>query len=121
MFNLHGADHIRVTEGGTVKASGGFTAADLIALGEVHATAMARQLWSRGEFVSNEFAHYLAVWGPQTTAADPPALALARFKKTGTYALTIGTTVVASGKSLNELLPALSSGLGDEAATVRRP
>jgi hypothetical protein len=120
MFNLHGADHIHVTEGGTVKASGGFTAADLIALGELHATATARHLWSRGEFVSNEFAHYLAVWGPQTDAADPPALALARFKKTGTYALTIGTTVVASGKSLSDVLPALSSGFGDDAAATSR-
>jgi hypothetical protein len=34
-------------------------------------------------------------------------LALARFKKTGTYMLMIGTTIVASGRRLRDVLPAL--------------
>ena len=109
MFKLHVADHIQITDRPSITASGGFTAADLVALGEIHAAAMTRRRWSRGQLVSNEFTHYLAAWGPQTGAVDPPALALARFKKTGTYVLTIGTTVVATGKSLNDVLPALSS------------
>jgi hypothetical protein len=118
MFKLHVADPIATTDRPGITASDGFTAADLIALGEVHAAAITRRLWSRGQLVSNEFTHYLAAWGPDTHAADPPALALARFKKTGTYVLTIGTTVVASGKSLSDVLPALSSRI-DEATALR--
>jgi hypothetical protein len=87
----------------------GFTLADLILLDEIHATAVMRRWWCRGQIVENQFAHYLAAWGPGTGTAEPPALALARFRKTGTYVLTIGSTVVASGKSLSDVLPALSS------------
>ena len=111
MFKLHDVDRTSNTNGFPVAASDGFTTADLIALGEIHTTAIARRVWGRGQFVVNDFAHYLAVWGPRTGAADPPALALARFKQTGTYVLTIGTTVVASGKRLEDVLPALSVGL----------
>jgi len=120
MFKLHDVDRTSNTNGFPVAAGDGFTTADLIALGEIHTTAIARRVWSRGQLVANEFAHYLAVWGPRTGAADPPALALARFKRTGTYVLTIGTTVVATGQRLEDVLPALSVGLG-EAATARSP
>jgi hypothetical protein len=119
MLKLHDVDRIPVTKGLTVAASEGFATGDLIALGEVHVAAIARQLWSRGQLVANEFAHYLAVWGLQTGAADPPALALVRFKKTGTYVLTIGTTVVASGKRLEDVLPALFCRF-EEPTTVQR-
>jgi len=120
MFKLHVAEHTPPTDHHAITTGAGFTAGDLVTLGEVHAAAIARRLWSRGQLVSNEFTHYLAAWGPQTGAADPPGLALARFKKTGTYVLTIGTTVVATGQRLEDVLPALSVGLG-EAATARLP
>jgi hypothetical protein len=109
MFKSHEIGETPIAGG---LAAAGFTPGDLVTLSELHSTAVARRLWSRGQIISNEFAQYLAVWGPQTSAADPPALALARFKKTGTYVLTIGTTVVASGKSLSAVLPALSPGFG---------
>jgi hypothetical protein len=110
MFKLHLPDQIPATGGHEVAARGGFTEADLIALVNVHATAITRHFWGRARLISNEFAHYLAVWGPKTPDSAPPSLALARFKKTGTYVLTIGTTVVATGKSLDDVLPALASG-----------
>jgi len=72
-------------------ASEGFTTADLIALGEVHAAAIARQLWSRGQLVAYEFAHYLAAWGPKPAPRSAGAGARP-VQKTGTYVLTIGTT-----------------------------
>src|SRR5438034_4339952 len=115
MFKLHNVDHIPVdripiTDGPALAASDGFTTADLIALGDIHAMAIARHLWGRSQLVSNAFAHYLAVWRPEAGATEPPALVLARFKKTGTYLLRIGTTVVASGRRLSTVLPALPSG-----------
>jgi hypothetical protein len=113
MFKLHVADQISIPNGLAASASDGFTTTDLVALREVHATAIALRLWGHGQLVANEFAHYLAVWGPATRAAVPPVLALARFKKTGTYVLTIGSTFVASGKSLADVLPALSSRFGE--------
>jgi hypothetical protein len=84
----------------------GFTAADLVQLGEVQAAALARRLWRRGEFVADGFAHYLAAWTGEA-ASGPPLLVLARFRRTGTYALTLGTTVVANGRRLADVLPAL--------------
>jgi hypothetical protein len=108
MFNSHVSESIPAT-GSRPAGRTGFTVADLVVLDEIHATAVTRRWWSRSHLVENEFAHYLAAWGPETGTADPPALVLARFRKTGTYALTIGSTVVASGKSLGDVLPALSS------------
>jgi hypothetical protein len=110
MFTSQGADPIHINDGPAVASSGGFTAADLVLLGRVRAAAMARQIWSREQFVANEFAHYLAVWGPGAGAADPPSLVLARFKRTGTYALTMGTILIASGRSLAEVVRAIMSG-----------
>ena len=117
MFNLHNVDRIPSINSPAVAASDGFAIADLAALGEVQANAIARQLWGRGQLVANEFAHYLAVWRPQAGASDPPALALARFKKTGTYVLTIGTTVVASGKEFGGRVAGVSGRV--RTATVR--
>jgi hypothetical protein len=105
MFTSHGPTLVRFDDHLASIPGGGFTAADLMALGEIRATT--RHLWGRDQLVANEFAHYLAVWRPEAGLADPPALALARFKKTGTYMLMIGTTVVATGKRLSDVLPAL--------------
>jgi hypothetical protein len=108
MLSLHFPDQ-GPSAGGPEIAHDGFSATDLIALGKVHAAAITGHFWRRAQLASNEFAHYLAVWGPKTRDTDPPGLALARFKKTGTYVLTIGVTIVASGKSLGDVLPALAS------------
>jgi hypothetical protein len=108
MFKFHDGNHSEMRGHTVISGSDGFTAADLLALGEVQAMAMARQLWGRGQLIANEFAHYLAVWSLAAGAAEPPMLALARFRKTGTYMLMIGTTIVASGRRLSDVLPALS-------------
>ena len=56
MFKLHDVDRTSNTNGFPVAASDGFTTADLIALGEIHSTANARRVWSRGQFVVSDFA-----------------------------------------------------------------
>lgn len=104
MLTSHGSSKpINIAERHT-NAGTGFTAADLTALGQVQAAP--RHLWGRDQLIANEFAHHLAVWRPEAGIADPPASALARFKNTGTY-MMIGTTVVATGKRLSDVLPAL--------------
>jgi hypothetical protein len=120
MLKLHDVDYLNRSEGLAAPTNDGFTPEDLSALEDVHAAAAARNLWGRGQLVSNEFAHYLAVWRPETDATTPPALAVARFRRTGTYVLTIGTTVVATGKKLKDILPALSSGSGTTRAFAQR-
>jgi hypothetical protein len=121
MFKFHDGNRSEITRCPAISGSDGFTAADLLALGEVQATAMARHLWGRGQLIANEFAHYLAIWSHGAGPAEPPMLALARFKKTGTYMLMIGTTIVASGRRLRDVLPALpyavARGNGSAAAT----
>jgi hypothetical protein len=95
--------------GGPEVAPDGFSATGLFALGKVHAAAITGHFWRRAQLTSNEFAHYLAIWGPKTRDTNPLGLVLARFKKTGTYVLMIGATIVASGKSLSDVLPSLAS------------
>jgi hypothetical protein len=101
----------------SLDATSGFTAQDLAALGEIHSSALARRVWTRSQIISNEFSQYLAVWGPGNGAEEPPALVLARFKKTGTYVLTVGSTIVASGRSLGTVLPALAAGIAPVSST----
>lgn len=85
----------------------GFTAADLAALGEVRAAALARRRWTRAEIIHDPFIDYLAAWHADSDAATPPTLAIARFKRTGTYALTVGSVVVATARTLGNILPAI--------------
>jgi hypothetical protein len=95
----------------------GFTADDLHMLLDVQAAAMLRGAWGRGALNANVFADYLAMWSPDAGGeTDPTVLVLARFKRTGTYLLTVASTVVASGRSLRDLLPALSSAPAKAAA-----
>ena len=47
--------------------------------------------------------------------SGPPHLAIARFKRTGTYALTIGQVVVATAPSLSKILTAIRHLAGGEA------
>lgn len=119
MLRLHLLDQGPNT-GGSEVARDGFSATDLVALSKVHAAAITRHFWRRAQLASNEFAHYLAIWGPKTRDTDPPGLVLARFKKTGTYVLMIGATIVASGKGLGDVLPSLASRF-DAALPSERP
>jgi hypothetical protein len=85
----------------------GFTPNDLAALNDLSAAALRQQRWSRYQVVHEPFADYLAAWAIGAGRAEPPHLAIARFKRTGTYALTIGTLVVATAPSLDKILPAI--------------
>ncbi len=51
--------------------------------------------------------------------SEPPHLAITRFKRTGTYALTIGPLVVATAPSLSKILTTIRQVLaGGEAEAV---
>src|SRR6266478_9566030 len=69
--------------------SSGFTATDLAALNDLGAAALGQRRWSRCQVVHEQFADYLAAWAIDAGRSDPPKLTIARFKRTGTYALTI--------------------------------
>jgi hypothetical protein len=85
----------------------GFSAADLALLNEVRSAGLARNRWTRAQIITDSFVDYLAAWDPQSDETDPPTLAIARFKRTGTYVLTVGTLVVATARTLGDVLPAL--------------
>lgn len=91
----------------SIAADSGFTAADLTMLSEVHSTAITQRWWRQGQMISQEFAQYFAGWTSTSVADGPPSIVLARFKKTGTYALIIDATVVATAATLGGVLPAL--------------
>jgi hypothetical protein len=84
----------------------GFTSADLLLLHEAHQSA--GPLWGRSQFAANGFSQFLAIWteGPDTHA--PPCLTVIRFNETGAYALMVGGRIVANGKNLAEILPAIA-------------
>ena len=99
----------------------GFTALDLATLNAFGAIQVAERRWSRAHVVQGAFADFLAVWTNEVANADLPHLTIARFKRTGTYALTIGSLVVATAPSLRKILPAILQGLagiGHQAATT---
>jgi hypothetical protein len=59
--------------------------------------------------VQGPFADFLAAWDADAANAELPHLTIARFKRTGTYALTIGALVVATASTLDRILPAPGS------------
>jgi hypothetical protein len=85
-------------------AASGFTPTDLAALNDLSAVALGQQWWSRCQVVHEPFVDYLAAWAMDAGHSEPPHLAIARFKRTGTYALTIGALVVATAPSLSKIL-----------------
>jgi hypothetical protein len=95
------------TTGATGHPPSGFTPTDLAALNDLSGAALRQRQWSRYQIVHEPFADYLAAWATDAGRSEPPHLAIARFKRTGTYALTIGTLVVATAPSLNKILPAI--------------
>jgi hypothetical protein len=97
----------------------GFTPADLATLNDIRAAALMQQRWSRAQLVQAPFADYLAAWGMNAGHSATPDLAIARFKRTGTYALTIESQIVATAPSLDKILPAIRQVLaGDERRAV---
>jgi hypothetical protein len=86
----------------------GFTEFDLATLDEYRAIQVAKRHWGRTQLVRGPFADFLAAWPPEAANAEVPHLTIARFKRTGTYALTIGASVVATASTLDRILPASS-------------
>ena len=84
----------------------GFTEFDLATLNRFSAAQVAERRWSRAHVVHGPFADFLAAWRVESTDAELPHLTIARFRRTGTYALTIGESVVATASTLGNVLPA---------------
>ncbi|MDB5482136.1 MAG: hypothetical protein JWO83_3189 [Caulobacteraceae bacterium] len=95
--------------GGGQTAVEGFTAMDWAQLRDAYRSAAGRRRWGHVEAASNDFSHYLAIWHEPPAGREPPNLAVVRFDQTGTYALLAGEAFVATGASLQEILPALSA------------
>ena len=84
----------------------GFTELDLATLNAFSALQVAGRRWSRTHVVQGAFADVLAVWTKEAATADLPHLTIARFKRTGTYVLTMGALVVVTSSTLDRVLPA---------------
>jgi hypothetical protein len=95
------------TIGATPRPAPGFTPSDLAALNDLGAAAIGQQRWSKCQVINEPFADYLAAWAVDVASSEPPNLGIARFKRTGTYALILGSLVVATAPSLNKILPAI--------------
>jgi hypothetical protein len=85
----------------------GFTPTDLAALSALRSVALKQQHWSRAQIVHAPHADYLAAWHMNTGHVDSPNLAIARFKRTGTYVLTIDSLVIGVASSLSKILPTI--------------
>jgi hypothetical protein len=85
----------------------GFTNTDLDTLNGLRASALAGHQWGRAQIVQTPYADYMAAWGHNAGSEAPPSLTIARFKRTGTYALTIGETIIGTGPNLGNLIPAV--------------
>ena len=88
-------------------AERGFTATDLARLEAVRAAALAQGRWSRALIVQDPRVDYLSAWRPPDAPNGAPGVAVARFKRTGTYALIMGETVVATAAELDRVLAVL--------------
>ena len=84
----------------------GFTSADLLLLHEAHRSAGLR--WGRSQFAANAFSQFLALWTHGADPYAPPSLTVIRFSETGAYALMVGGRIVANGRDLAEILPAVA-------------
>jgi hypothetical protein len=86
--------------------AGGFTSTDLKMLHE--ARCVVEGGWDRTQFAANEFSQYLAIWTTAGAQQTQPSLTVIRFSETGAYALMASSRIVANGKTLAEILPALA-------------
>jgi hypothetical protein len=107
-FTTDGLYNCDVKPKPTLDASAsGFTEFDLATLDEFSAVQVAERRWGRTQVVQGPFADFLAAWDVDAANAELPRLTIARFKRTGTYALAIGALVVATASTLDRILPAL--------------
>ncbi len=88
------------------RATQRFTSADIVLLHEAHQSAGLR--WGRSQFAANAFSQFLAIWTEGADTHAPPSLTVIRFSETGAYALMVGGRIVANGKNLSEILPAIA-------------
>ena len=115
MHSQHGGAWIGAAISQAGPRPGGFTDTDLEKLHQVHRRGMAACGWGRAQFVTNQFSQYFAIWSDAFADRDQPAFSIIRFDKTGTYALLVGSKIIASGKRLGDILPTLAA-LGSWAA-----
>jgi hypothetical protein len=91
----------------TDAGASGFTEFDLATLNKLSALQIGDRKWSRAHVVYGPFADFLAAWNTGANGAEPPHLTIVRFKRTGTYALSIGALVVTTAPNLDAVLPLL--------------
>lgn len=91
----------------------GFTSQDWTQLQDAYRSGAGRGRWRHAEVATNDYSQYLALWFDPPAGREPPNLAVVRFDQTGTYALLAGEAYVATGASLDEILPALSAARQD--------
>ena len=99
----------------------GFTSSDLTHLSQIQARQTRRGDWGRVQLVQEGPSDFLAVWEAGCDESDPPMLVIARFKSTGTYALTRGHYLVGTGRTLREVVAAFDSGGSAEPAPTSGP
>src|SRR3977135_4401483 len=93
---------------GTLLDAKGFSSEDVRLLQEAHQKGIATRGWGRAQFATNAFSHYLAIWDGATNDWEPPTLAIVRFGKTGPSALLVRGKIVANGRTLGAILPAMA-------------
>jgi hypothetical protein len=94
---------------GSRTVGGGFTIQDRAHLQDAYRSGAGSRRWGHAELARNDFSQYLAIWYEPPMRREPPNLAVIRFDATGTYALLAGEAFVATGASLQEIMPALSA------------
>ena len=90
--------------------SRGFSPNDLTLLAQIQARLTRQGTWGRARLVQDSVADFLAIWEAGADDDDSPVFAIARFKGTGTYALTRGEYLVATGRSLRDVVAAFDRG-----------
>jgi hypothetical protein len=101
--------------------SRGFSSSDLALLSQIQARQTRYGAWSRVQLVQDGPSDFLAVWDADAEDSDPPTLVVARFKGTGTYALTRGHYLVATGRTLREVVAPIDGGTSAESAPTEGP
>ena len=91
-------------------SSHGFTPSDLALLQRIQTQQARSGAWGRIQLVQEGPSDFLAVWEPDAEDSEPPTLVVARFKSTGTYAFTRGHYLVATGRTLREVVAAFDGG-----------
>jgi hypothetical protein len=110
-------NHDETTKTSPAGSASGFTEFDLATLNEFSALQKAERRWGRTQLVNGPVADFLAAWTLDAGNAEQPHLTIARFKRTGTYALTVGAAVIATALTLDRILP-VPSQAAREAAVV---